>query len=63
MKKISDILWKIFLISILLLIAALVFSKTDVARWRALGMIMPITSLSFWGALIVMIIDYFRKDK
>lgn len=63
MKRIIKILWGIVILAILIFVLIGVTSKSAVLTWRACSIIMPLIGISFWGAVILTVIDHIQSKK
>jgi len=63
MKKAISILWTIFIVCIVIFIVSIFVAGSDGGIWRVFSIVMPIASVSFWGAIILMVLDYIRTKK
>ncbi len=63
MKRIIKILWGIVITAILLFILIVFTVDIDVVIWRAFSITMPLIGIGFWGAVILMVIDFIRSKK
>ena len=63
MKKISGILWAIAVIAVIVFIGFIIVAPTDVVRWQAFSVCLPVGYLSFIGAAALTIIEYMNSKK
>ncbi len=63
MKKAISILWTIFIVCIVIFIVSIFVAGSDGGIWRVFSIVMPIASVSFWGAIILMVLDYIWTKK
>ena len=62
MKKAAIALWVIFAVSVLIFWIA-VFTASTASTWEVFSVAMPISGISFTGAVILTIIDNIRSKK
>ena len=62
MKKAIIALWGIFVLAIVIF-AIFVFTASTQTTWVVFSIVMPIVSVSFWGAIILTVIDVVRSKK
>lgn len=63
MKKAISILWTIFIVCIVIFIVSIFAAESDAGIWRVFSIVMPIAGVSFWGAIILLVLDYIRSRK
>ncbi len=63
MKKLIRVLWGIFAIAILGFGVAVFTVHSDVTLWTLFSIAMPVAGISFWGAIILTIIDFVRSNQ
>lgn len=63
MKKAISILWTIFIVCIVIFIVSIFVASSGQDIWRVFSIVMPIASVSIWGAIILMVLDYIRTKK
>lgn len=63
MKKAISILWAIFIVCIVVFILSVFMAESDAGIWRVFSIAMPIAGVSLWGAIILMVVEYWRSRK
>lgn len=63
MKKISKVLWCIFGVCILIFIASVFLAKSSGTTWRVFSIVMPLASITLWGAIVLTVLEYIRSKK
>ncbi len=61
LKKASNILFLIAVIAFVGFMLCVFIIKNDDTLWRLFAVCMPTTGISFWGGVILRVIDYLRK--
>lgn len=62
MKKAIIVLWGIFVLAILIFVI-FVFNASTQTAWLVFSITMPLVAISFWGAIILTVIDFVRSQK
>ena len=63
MRRIIHILWGIIVAAILLFVLIVFTTSSDALIWRAFSILMPLIGLSFWGIVMLTVIDFIRSKK
>ena len=63
MKKAISTLWTIFIVCIVVFIISVFGAGSDAGIWRVFSIVMTIGGVAFWGAIILMVVDYLRSKK
>ncbi len=63
LKKVISILTAVVIIGIAVFVVGLIFADSDSTRWRIFSVVIPIVGISFWGAVILSVIDYLNSKK
>lgn len=62
MKKAIIALWGVFVLAILIFVI-FVFNASTQTTWLVFSITMPLVAISFWGAIILTVIDFVRSQK
>ncbi len=62
LKKAITVLWGIFAIAIIIFIIS-IFTMSTETTWRVFSITMPLAGIAFWGAVILLVIDFIRSKK
>ena len=63
MKKAITVLWCVFGICILIFIASIFLADSSATTWLVFSVVMPLASIAFWGAIILMALKHNRSKK
>ncbi len=61
MKRLINILWSIVGIGILIFAIVVFVVDRDEMIWRMFSIIMPLVGISFWGAIVLSVIQFVRE--
>lgn len=61
MKKLINILWSIVGIGILIFAIVVFVVDRDEMIWRMFSIIMPLVGISFWGVIVLSVIQFVRE--
>lgn len=63
MKNVIKVLWSVFGICIVIFVASVFLAESSATTWRVFSIVMPLASITFWGAIILTLLEHNRLKK